>query len=1272
MLEITGNEIMQLNDADLRTLIGYLCEAELRSLGVPTAGVTMGGNQDAKDGGIDVRVDVNASLIEDGFVPRAKTGFQVKKPDMPRAEILKEMRYKGKLRTVLIDLALCKGAYIIVSIQGSTSDTALNNRKAAMCEALVDCPNAEDLKVDFYDRERVAGWVRSCPSLIPWVRAKIGHPMQGWKSFREWARFRDNVEEEYLLDSQVRLSRTNSCASDGQAIIDGINELRRTLQRTGSSVRLVGLSGVGKTRLLQALFDERIGLLPLNRSQVYYADISDNPEPSPLAVATELISQRQPAVLVIDNCPPDLHRKLTAVCSTTGSHTSLITVEYDVREDQPEETEVFHLEPSSAELLEKLIRSRFDYISEVDSGTIARFSGGNARIAMAIANTIKRGESLGTLRDRVLFERLFRQRNSMDQNLQQAAEACALVYSFDGETIDQEDSELALLGSLVGMSAKELYSKVSELKRRDLVQARGKWRAVLPHAIANWLAQKALENTPLDNILAVFARKGRERLLRSFSRRMGYLHESFEAKKIADIWLSEEGLIGDVSNLNQLGMDLLTNIAPIDPQTTLAAIERVARQEIGEKFLSRENPHFIIFTRLLLSLAYDANLFDRAVGLLCRLALTENPDENNNSIRSELKSLFFIKLSGTNATPEQRLAFVQNLIDSRDKKKIELGVLLLDATFETWHFSSSHHFDFGARKRDYGYSPRNNEDVKYWFKKFIDYAAIIATSNCDGAMQLKSLLAEKFRGLWIKAGMYNELEQVAHTFSSKGQWIEGWVAIKKMVRFDGKIMDADLLSRLEKLDNILAPKTLIERAKIYAVVPQRFDLFDALGNKEEFDTDEYTRIGIKIRSIGQEVGGDDKAFQQLLPDILSNDGTGLYQFGQGLADGCDDCETIWQQFLQQLSLLEKSSRRYQVMRGFLNIVATKNVGIAGKILDEAISNDLLSEIYPLLQIDANIDAQGIKRIKKSLELDRSPVKQYVYLAYGRSHESLTDKELCEIIKIISTKAGGIEVALEILEMRIYGRAKEIPLSLDICACGQEVMMQLCFSDHKGMRDKVDRELALIIKACFVGDAAKVNAKLICESLFNGIDKHEYYWMDYKDAIGAFASVQPEVFLDSFLGRNNEAETRLHKMFYDDFELYINPISLIDDDVVIKWCEIDPTVRYPRIATAIKPYQKIKHEKLLNWTSLALKLISSSPDPILVLTSFKTAFRPTGWSGLRSDIMQERLNLVAQLKNHDDEFVADWASKEEEELADEIKTEREWESKRSNATIESFE
>jgi hypothetical protein len=51
----------------------------------------------------------------EGFVPRLSTGFQVKKPDMPRAAILAEMRPAGAIRPVIEELADEAGAYIIVS-----------------------------------------------------------------------------------------------------------------------------------------------------------------------------------------------------------------------------------------------------------------------------------------------------------------------------------------------------------------------------------------------------------------------------------------------------------------------------------------------------------------------------------------------------------------------------------------------------------------------------------------------------------------------------------------------------------------------------------------------------------------------------------------------------------------------------------------------------------------------------------------------------------------------------------------------------------------------------------------------------------------------------------------------------------------------------------------------------------------------------------------------------------------------------------------------------
>src|SRR6266851_5140919 len=111
MLEITAQDIAKLSDDDLRSLVALLCEAELRALGLPTSAVTWGGSQDAPDGGIDVRIDLPPGTKIYGFLPRPLVGFQVKKPDMRRTEILREMRPGGEVRPSILDLAGNSGAY---------------------------------------------------------------------------------------------------------------------------------------------------------------------------------------------------------------------------------------------------------------------------------------------------------------------------------------------------------------------------------------------------------------------------------------------------------------------------------------------------------------------------------------------------------------------------------------------------------------------------------------------------------------------------------------------------------------------------------------------------------------------------------------------------------------------------------------------------------------------------------------------------------------------------------------------------------------------------------------------------------------------------------------------------------------------------------------------------------------------------------------------------------------------------------------------------------
>ena len=123
------------------------------------------------------------------------------------------------------------------------------------------------------------------------------------------------------------------------------------------------------------------------------------------------------------------------------------------------------------------------------------------------------------------------------------AEACALIYSFDGEDVSDE-GELARIARIVGATSVEAYSHVAQLQGRDLAQRRGKWRAILPHALANSLAAAALKNIPYSVIESCLVNGASERLVKSFARRLGYLDKSSEAKDIVSGWFGREGWIG--------------------------------------------------------------------------------------------------------------------------------------------------------------------------------------------------------------------------------------------------------------------------------------------------------------------------------------------------------------------------------------------------------------------------------------------------------------------------------------------------------------------------------------------------------------------------------------------------------------------------------------------------------------------------------------------------------------------------------------------------------
>jgi hypothetical protein len=369
LFDITPDHIFALEDEELRLLIARLCKADLRRRGLPVSAVLYGGNQIAADGGIDVRVELPADTEVSGFIPRPATGFQAKADDMPAGKIAEEMRppkprqakgTKAPLRPSIRALAAGGGAYVIVSSKGSTADSRLTERRAAMRNAVAHLDGNEALHLDFYDRTRMADWVGEFPGEVLWVRERIGQALSGWHPFGNWSRAPDPVEGDYLSDDTTRLWDQSNPQDDPLKIGDGIAHLRSILSRPGGTVRLIGLSGTEKTRLLEALFDPQIGDQALDPALAAYADIgAEAPQPSVSQLANRLIAEGKRAVLLLDNCPWETHDAIAPVCQSAGSPISLITVDLDIRDERPEHTDAFRLQNASGAVIESLLERRW-------------------------------------------------------------------------------------------------------------------------------------------------------------------------------------------------------------------------------------------------------------------------------------------------------------------------------------------------------------------------------------------------------------------------------------------------------------------------------------------------------------------------------------------------------------------------------------------------------------------------------------------------------------------------------------------------------------------------------------------------------------------------------------------------------------------------------------------------------------------------------------------------------------------------------------------------
>ena len=1226
-LDIGKDDIKALADDVLRELVAQLSAAQLRRQGRPVSGVRAGGRQEAKDGGIDVEVSGGA----EGFLPRPLIGFQVKKDDYPPARIPEEMCPNGDVRPSLRALAAQGGAYIIASGAADLSALARKKRLAAMEQAATGLTG---LHLDYYDSDQLARWVNEFPSVAAWVRTKLGRPIQGWKAFENWSRPDEGTEAPYLMAEDIVLLPPKG---EPVSINAGIDLLREALSSAGSVVRLVGLSGLGKTRLVQALFDDRIGGSALDQYAVIYTDIGFHPQPGPQAMIAALAQSGFPVIVIVDNCPPETHRVLAKEPQGAGSRVSILTVEYDVSDDTPEDTQVFRLQIGDEGAVPQLLERRRADLPQAARARIAEFAGGNARLALALADTVENAQSLAKFSDEDLLRRLFQQRQTANETLLRIGEACALVYSFHGDP-DSPDGELGVLAELARIDLDDLHEGIVELQRRGLIQSRGEWRALLPHALAQRLARPALQKIRLARLRQVFE-AAPERLRRSLTRRLEMLHDVENAVAIAQAWLQEGGILGSPPQFGRhwdMRGDMFGNLAPVVPETALSTLVRASQED---SFVSGDNWRRVDWCRILFKLAYEPMLFERATVTLARFLAAEPPENAANSIKDSFLSLFNFAYSGTHAPIEQRLTVIRHLL-SADGRMADCGLLALDRLLQTRLNGIRESARFGARPRDYGFALAGYDLIRLWYGSILNAVIAFAAEFPNRHAAIAECLARHFSGLWRWSLVHDRLEQVMLTLAGDTFWWQGWVAVRNtMERGHKRQPPLPDPIRLRALEARLRPQTLTDRARAWVLSPDHgaFSLSQGRGWK-----DRTTKVHSRIRAIASALAAQPEHLLPLLTEFSQQPIPYGGTFGKGLALAADP-KMLWPMVRTALQAVEQEKRNFSVAFGVLGGIAKSAPAVAADILDAAVTDTIFGTMFPSMQASVGLDLDGCARLRRAIDVDLATPSVWRNCIWRDDDCAIPIDDLARLVDLVWFKENGEIAVLWMLESRVRQQRQRGDLPADLRALARSVIARWNHWTSGGML--WDYHLAEMVETVLGDPEGAPAACALVENMLTPIKAgQDLDLLHHGRLVPALLKVQPSAVLDAVASAEDYVA---HRLLDGHHGL---PLDTVPSDILLAWASRDPNTRLSFLAAHISVFDNGDQLRPLVFDILDQ---AGEKQPVLNELAANDLYPRGVYSGERTTILTNRSLGLEPLKVHSHADVRNWAAEMQARLMEDV-------------------
>ncbi len=1196
-----------------------ILRAELSALRLKQSNLLLSLDINDPDGGLDAYLgsDVPTANV---WLPQGKSGWQFKATaNFSVTETENEVLNikKDRLKPRIDKLLKENGTYVLAVLGKDWVPNDLEIREKALKNVFKKM-GYPDAKVKVYSSGLIADWASTLPSVVAYLKPDRVY----FKDFSEWQKSM-SLQGKFVADSE----RSKLIADSRKIILDNQGSNRANI------FRLVGLSGVGKTRLAFEVLD-----IDDLREIVLYLESPDKIPPSRFNEIAQ--NEDITVIIVVDECPRSRFVELAREAESIGGRFTLITLDYDI--DVPRDFRDIHhvLNPLDNTASETLVKLTAPNLPENTRNKIIEFSEGFPIILTILADNfatnpdILATSALNDLGINHVLDRIIEGRGTGAFPLDKVRTVLTTVSLF--KRLGWDD-DLSSHGRTVcegqGINWIEARRIIEEQEKRKLIAKAGRYRYVTPLPLAINLSSTWLQAMDNDTLKDFFGKLDLENQ-QAFLERLADLGYTEYAKEILRSFLSSF----DYKTLNtSVGSAIFLSLSKADHSYSMLVLNNILSSRSREQLLDfKDGRRNTIWA--LEKIAWWKDTFTSAVNLLLKLADAENETWSNNATGTFI-GLFQTYLGGTEVPIWERLPVLDGALLSGNQNFKKLAIEAIGSSLRLSHsFRTGGAEEQGLVIPPQEWNPKSRDDIEkavYSALEIVDHVILLPDRETQlSALRLVLSSARELIQFGFITQVLNKFSIIQENYPElKPELIR---AIEDILHYDSKRLPEATVEKVDQFKGKIVGNS-------YHDLMVRYVMIDLI---EDRLRDRKILVNDKIRELSIMAIDDPELLENELSWLITSQAENAYFFGRML--GNSDKTNKW---LDKIIQLINGSK------------GTSTLFYSGYFAELKIRDELLYRATVTNWVNGNIppttiteiiwrsgasdwDANILINLLKEKRIDPSQIKTFLYGAWFKTIKTeLFVEFLREFMNITNGKNSSILLGIvdqyseahpEILE--------EKKLLIHILS---ESSIENTMDDYywdklvKTLSEKYPETIPIFV------DLTLENLQ-VSRSFENYITER----------LSKFLKLNPEgtwFRIKEKLNCNDLASWRLVEIIRGHISfgsLQKSLFNCIPEDCLWTWLEENPT-RAPYLLARMIPLQQA--EPKLH--PVARKLILKFGENVDIRNALSANWFTEGFTGKASEHYEYKLSVLREWEKDCEPIISLWAKQEAQELIKRISYEK---------------